>query len=276
MKIYLDVLIITNCIMTMIYLQCISRITHSKIKRSRIVISSLTGGFASLIVAVNAKNFIQSCAVTTVKLTLIGLIVFISFNIKKIKDLAKYIFLYFFIELIFAGISLLLWQITDSKIIYIKNYTVYFDISLVHLVIAAIIIYGIISVYEWLLRQKFSSSEKYKAAYSIGNYEIELPAIADSGNKLCDAFTGLPIVIFYSGELFEHFNLDNESSYPLGGFHITPYSTVSSDGVMPVTSKGTVTITDSKGNVKSLKCCIGIIHNQKNKSRAIFNPCLLQ
>lgn len=83
MKIYLDVLIITNCIMTMIYLQCISRITHSRIKRSRIVISSLTGGIASLIVAVNAKTFIQSCAVTTVKLTLIGLIVFISFNIKK-------------------------------------------------------------------------------------------------------------------------------------------------------------------------------------------------
>lgn len=276
MKIYLDVLIITNCIMTMIYLQCISRITHSKISKARIVISSLTGGVSSLIVAVNAQGFIQSCAVTTVKFILIGLIVFIAFNIRKPKDFAKYIFLYFFMELIFAGVSLLLWQITDSRIIYVKNYTVYFDISLIHLVIAAIVIYGIISIYEWLLRRKFNTLEKYKAKYLIGNYEIELPAIADSGNKLCDVFTGMPIVIFYSGELFEHFNLDEERSYPLGSFHITPYSTVSGEGVMPVTSKGRVTITDSMGNSKSVKCCIGIIHNGKNKSRAIFNPCLLQ
>ncbi|MDE6149141.1 MAG: sigma-E processing peptidase SpoIIGA [Ruminococcus sp.] len=276
MKIYLDVLIITNCIMTMVYLQCISRITHSKISRVRIVISSLTGGISSLIVAVNTQGFIQSCALTTVKFILIGLIVFIAFNIRKPKDFAKYIFLYFFIELIFAGVSLLLWQITDSRIIYVKNYTIYFDISLIHLVIAAVTIYGIISVYEWLLRRKFNAAEKYKATYSIGNYEIELPAIADSGNKLCDVFTGMPIVIFYSKELFEHFNLDNESSYPLGSFHVTPYSTVVGEGVMPVTSKGSVTITDSSGKTKLLKCCVGIIHNGKNKSRAIFNPCLLQ
>lgn len=276
MKIYLDVLIITNCIMTIVYLQCISRITHTAISKNRMVISSLTGGIASLIVAVNANGFLQSFAVTIVKFLLIALIVFIAFKLKKAKDFAKYIFLYFFIELIFAGISLLLWQITGSRIIYVRNYTVYFDISLIQLVIAAIVIYLIISVYEWILRYKFSPSEKFRATYSIGNYSIELPAIADTGNRLCDAFTGMPIVIFYSGELYEHFNLDNEKLYPLGGFRIAPYSTVSGNSVMPITSKGTVTITDSSGNSKPVKCCVGVIHSGKNKSRAIFNPTLLK
>lgn len=276
MKIYLDVLVITNCILTMIYLRSISRLTHSKITKPRFVLSSLTGGISSLIVAVDSGGFIRSAAVTTVKFLLIGLIVFIAFDLKKTKDFVKYIFLYFFVDLIFAGVSFIIWRTTDSRIIYVKNYTVYFDISLIHLVLAAIIIYGIISVYEWVLRRKFNISEKFKASYSIGNYKIELPALADSGNKLCDAFTGMPIVIFYSSELFDHFNLDNENLYPLGGFRIAPYSTVSGSGVMPVTSKGTVTITDSMDNIKRVKCCVGIIHNGNNKSRAIFNPCLLQ
>lgn len=275
MKIYLDVLIITNCIITMIYLWCISRITHSKISKIRFFFSSITGGVSALIVAVNTKGFIQSAAVTIIKFILIALIVFIAFNIRKPKDFVKYIFLYFFMELIFAGVSLLLWQITDSRIIYVKNYTVYFDISLVHLIASVILIYCIISVYEWILRRKFNTCEKYKAAYSIGNYEIELPAIADSGNKLCDAFTGASIVIFYCNELFEHFNLDNENLYPLGGFRIAPYSTVSGNGFIPVTSKGTVKITDSSGRTKDVRCCVGILRNGNNKSRAIFNPCLL-
>ncbi|MBQ9375822.1 MAG: sigma-E processing peptidase SpoIIGA [Ruminococcus sp.] len=276
MKIYLDVLIITNCITTLVFLSSISRITHRNSSKLRTTLSSLIGGISSLIVVLNPHGFLQSVAITIIKLLLITLIVFIAFNLKSIKALAKYIFLYFFIELVFAGISLLLWQITDSKIIYIKNYTVYFDISLIYLVIATIVIYAIISLYEWLLWIKFNKVEKYKATYTIGNYEIKLPAIADTGNKLYDLFTGTPIVVFCSAELYEHFNLDNVSQYSIAGFRLSPYSTVSGDSVIPITSKGSVTISDSSGNKAPVKCCVGVIHNGKNKSRAIFNPCLLQ
>lgn len=276
MKIYLDVLVITNSILNLVYIKCICKITHSKIKRLRLFISSLVGGISSLLVAVNTDSFLQSFAVTIGKLLLIGVIIIIAFKFVNAKKIIKYIFLYFFIDLIFAGISLLLWQVTDSKIIYIKNYTVYFDISLLHLIVTTIVIYVIITAYEWIFRRKLNADESYRAAYSIGNYEVEIPAIADSGNKLCDSFSGTPVIIFYCNELYEHFNLENENQYTLGGFRVTPFSTISGNGVIPVTSKGNVTITDSSGRKKCVKCCTGVLKNENNKSRAIFNPCLLQ
>ena len=276
LKIYLDVLVITNCILNLIILQCVCKITHTKISHLRLFLSSFIGGISSLLVIVNPNGMIKSIAVTILKILLIGVIIVTAFGLLNAKRFIRYIFLYFFINLIFAGISLLLWQITDSSIIYIKNYTVYFDISLLHLVAAAIIIYIVITVYEWILRRKNNSDENYRAKYSVGNYEIEMPAIADSGNKLCDSFTGTPVVIFYCSELYEHFNLENENQYALGGFRVTPFSTVSGNGVIPITSKGNVVITDSGGNSKCIKCCTGILKNENNKSRAIFNPCLLQ
>lgn len=276
MKIYLDVLIITNCVMTLIFLSCISRLTHSATSRVRLVLSSCIGGIASLIVAVNTNGFFQSVCVTLVKFLLIGLIVFTAFDLRTPARLLKYIFLYFFCELVFAGVSLLIWEMTDSRIIYVKNYTVYFDISLIYLVVATILIYVILSVYEWLRTYRFSAYERYKAVYTIGNYAVELPAVADTGNNLHDAFTGVPIIIFFSAELFEHFNLDCPEKYTLESFRIAPYSTIGGNGILPVTSKGNVTISDSKGNSKQVKCCVGILHSGKDKSRAIFNPCLLQ
>ena len=275
MKIYLDVLIITNAVITLIYLQCICKITHSTISRIRILLSAAVGGISSLIVIVNSGGFIKSALVTAAKLAISGLIVLISFKSHSIKSFFKYIFLYFFIDIVFSGICLAVWNITKSRIIYVKNFTVYFDISLLQMVVAAVIIYGIISIYEWILRRKFNSAEKYKAVYCIGDYQLELPAISDSGNKLCDPFTGMPVVIFSCNELFEHFNLDNEKFYLQGGFRLTPYSTISGESFIPITSKGKVKITDSHNNEKIVKCCIGITRNDKHKAKAIFNPCLL-
>ena len=275
MKIYLDVLIITNAVITMIYIQCICKLTHSRISKIRQFVCSSIGGISSLIVILNSNGFFRSVLITTAKLAVAGLIVLIAFNINSIKAFIKYIFLYFLMNIVFSGVCLLVWNITESKIIYVKNFTVYFNISLLHMVIAAILIYGIISVYEWILRRKFNCSESYRATYSIGEYELELPAISDSGNKLCDPFTGTPIVIFSCNERFEHFNLDNEKLYPQGGFRLAPYSTISGNSFIPITSKGNVKITDSQDNVKLVKCCIGITRNDNQKARAVFNPCLL-
>ena len=132
-----------------------------------------------------------------------------------------------------------------------------------------------ISAYEWILRQKMNVTESYRAIYSIGDYEIELPAIADSGNKLCDTFTDTPVVIFCCSELFDHFNLDNEKLYLQSGFRLTPYTTIKGKSVIPITSKGNVIITDSKNNTKAIECCIGVTRSDNIKAKAIFNPCLL-
>ena len=82
-------------------------------------------------------------------------------------------------------------------------------------------------------------------------------------------------MIFYSNELYEHFipygNTDN-----FNGFRLCPYNTINGNGLLPVTSKGSVTIIDEDKNQKEVRCCVGIAKSKENKSRAIFNPTLLQ
>lgn len=275
LRIYLDILVITNAVITMIYIKCISKITHTYVKNLRLFLGSSLGGIASIIVVMNNSGFLRSALITTAKLAIAGTIVLISFKCRSLKNAIKYMFMYFLMDIIFSGICLIIWETTESSIIFVKNYTVYFNISLLHMIAAVILIYAFISVYEWILRCKMNAAESYKAVYTIGDYEVEIPAIADSGNKLCDTFTGTPVVIFCCSELYEHFNLDNEKLYLQSGFRLTPYTTIKEKSVIPITSKGNVKIIDSRNNIKSIKCCVGITRSDDRKAQAIFNPYIL-
>ena len=81
-------------------------------------------------------------------------------------------------------------------------------------------------------------------------------------------------MVFCSKRLYTAFDLDDENSFAVSGFRLIPYSTADSSGPMPVTLKGKVTIFDSSGEGKEIRCAAGII-NSSGRERAIFNPKLL-
>ena len=68
MKIYLDVLIITNAVITIVYIKCISKITHYDVSRLRAGISSIIGGVASLLVIAQSDSFIKSALIAIIKI----------------------------------------------------------------------------------------------------------------------------------------------------------------------------------------------------------------
>lgn len=57
MKIYIDVLVITNALISLIYLQCISRIVHQKIPALREAAACTFGGAGSLIAMIHTNSF---------------------------------------------------------------------------------------------------------------------------------------------------------------------------------------------------------------------------
>jgi stage II sporulation protein GA (sporulation sigma-E factor processing peptidase) len=274
LKIYLDVLIITNSIVTLIYLQCICRIVHQKIGTKREAAACAAGGIGSLIAMAETSSFIGAFAVTAAKACIITAVILIAFTPGNFADYAKRFFLYILIELIFGGSCFMLVNATHKDILCIRNYTVYFDISLVEIAVCCAFVYILIIVCETVQRKKADSAQKYVACYSVGKYEISMPAIADTGNRLCDSFTGAPVVIFCSDELYKRYNLDRGEQLAFYGFHPVPYSTVNGVGLIYVTSKGSTRIT-SKNLCKDVDCCIGILPEDNCGRRAIFNPCIL-
>ncbi|MBR6336355.1 MAG: sigma-E processing peptidase SpoIIGA [Ruminococcus sp.] len=275
MKIYIDVLIITNICLTAVFIECTARLIHIRPERLRAVIGSAVGGLSSLLAVLYAESFFEGVLLSLVKLLTIILTVYITFKAESVDKLIRYSFIYILVNLLFAGLCLLIWQTGRGRIILINNLTVYLDISLLKLMAASTVCYIALSIYEYIQRKCFRPSKRYHILLRIEKLEYYLPAIADTGNSLTDAFTGKPVVIVVSDELYYHFELDRAEIACEMGFHCIPYSTISGEGLINVTDRASVTVIESGSQQKSIDCAVGIISENGNKARAIFSPELI-
>ncbi len=271
MKIYLDVALITNTVVTMICLEATAAICHKKLGSKRAFIAGSIGGITSLLIVFNTNSYSAALIVTIIKALSFPLIILIAFGYKRLSEVIKTTLIFLATKILYVGIVLILWELSDTKIIYIRNYTIYFNISLLKLTISVILTYAALTVIE-IIKKASASASSFIATYSCGNYQLAVPAVADTGNKLCDCFSNEPVIIFYCDELFYHFGLDSSESLGPGKFRLIPYETINGSGLLPVTFNGKVEITADDKRHTDIRCCIGIKKSNGSKSRAIFNP----
>lgn len=275
MKIYADVLIVTNCLVTLAYLQATAMLTRRSAAGGRLFAGCIFGGMLSLLICADGSSFWGAMAVTAAKAAGVALTLLIGLKFHSVGDFVRCLAVHLAVRAAFMGLMLICWELSDSKRIYVRNYTVYLDISLLRLAAAIIGAYALLWLFEQILRRSRLRSVRYEAVFRSGDYEVRLPAVADTGNRLCDSFTGLPVVIFCCSDMYLHYSLDSPSMGAGSGFRLTPYSTIDGSGLLPVTTKGRVTITDDRGNQRELRCCVGVRPSAESKSRAIFDPELL-
>ncbi len=275
MKIYIDILIITNTIVTLICLEACAKLTHTKIQSKRLFIASSTGGLTSLLMIIPAGRYIFALIITIIKFISYPLITAIAFRNKSIRSLFKKTVVFFVANVIYSVIVLIIWDISDTKIIFLRNYTIYYNISLLKLTIAVILTYLLLTVFEAVKSTAFHKQE-LTAVYSCGGYTVKLPAIADTGNRLHDCFTGSPVVIFFCDDMYYYFGLDNEITAGSEKFRLISYDTISSGGLIAVTYAGELKIYSENSCYSDLNCCIGITRSRGKKPRAILDPEILQ
>ncbi|WP_198021577.1 sigma-E processing peptidase SpoIIGA [Ruminococcus sp. NK3A76] len=274
-KIYLDVLVITNICLTAVFILCTARLTHNRPKKKRMAAGALIGGLSSMLAILYAESFFEGVLLSLIKLGTIFLCVFIVFETKSIDKLIKYSVIYISANLFFAGLCVLLWRTGKGRIIYINTLTIYLDISLGKLMAASTVTYLALSLYEYIQRKSFSPVKRYHILLKIEHLEYFLPAVADTGNSLTDVFTGKPVVIVVSDELYYHFELDREEIACKMGFHCIPYSTINGEGLINVTDRASVTVIDNDKRMKDIDCAVGIVSCGGNRTRAIFSPSLI-
>ena len=255
MKIYIDILLVTNAIMTLIMLEAAGRVCHKVISPLRLLAACSVGGLSSLVMVIDSRGYFTAVLIVVIKLASALFTVLIAFGCKDPWQLLRYFIIYSAVDAVFTGAAVTLWQISGTKVIFFRNLTVYFDISLFKLALACGIAYGLLCLYENITRRCFNRVTKYEAIYENGGYIVKVPAICDSGNRLCD--------------------LDRDEPDPLSGFRLIPCSTVSGEGLIHITAAGSVKIIDDKDRVHNVRCYVGIKPSLNGKSRAIFNPALL-
>lgn len=276
MKIYADVLIVTSCLVEYVYLHTAAALLHRKLRGGRVFAACIFAGLMSLLICADGGTFIGALLITLTKAAGIVITLLIAVKVKGFGDLIRCLSVFLAVRAVYTWLIIVYWEISDTKRIFVRNFTAYFDISLLKLAAALITAYVLLSIVETVKRRVYSKSVNYEAHFHCGDYEVTLPAVADTGNRLCDSFTGLPVMIFCCDDMYLHYSLNDHDCGMRAGFRLTPYSTIDGSGLIHVTSKGNVTITDDSGESFDIRCCIGIKPSDQNRSRAIFDPALLE
>jgi stage II sporulation protein GA (sporulation sigma-E factor processing peptidase) len=276
MKIYADVLIVTSCLVEYVYLHTAAALLHRKLRGGRVFAACLFAGVMSLLICADGGTFTGALVITLTKSAGIVITLLIAVKVRGFGDFIRCLAVFLTVRAVYTGLIIVYWEISDTKRIFVRNFTAYFDISLLKLAAALITAYILLTAAERVKQRFCAKTVLYEANFRCGDYEVTLPAVADTGNRLCDSFTGLPVVIFCCDDMYLHYSLDDPDGGMRAGFRLTPYSTIDGSGLIHVTSKGSVTITDNSGGCCEVRCCVGVKPSCQNRSRAVFDPMLLE
>lgn len=193
MTIYIDVVILENLIMNYIIMYATAIILKKKVKIVRLFISSMLGAIYA-IVSYIFKNPIYS--VTTLKIILSIVMVYIAFKSKTPKELIKQLLIFYMTSFVFGGAALSLIYLIKPQEAQMKNGIFSGEYSLKVVFLGGIVGFSIIIIAFETIKRKISSQDIfYDIEIYIEGAKIETKAMIDTGNMLKEPITNTPVIV---------------------------------------------------------------------------------
>jgi len=165
------------------------------------------------------------------KISFLLTMVFIAFGVKSVKAFFKCCGSFFMTNFAFAGIMLALnITVMPNAAIY-KNGIVYFDIDILTLTVSAVICYAILSIISRFTQSKVPPKSIYPVRIIYEENSVEGKALFDSGNSLCDCFSGKPAIIAEKDFVCKLYGKTELTD--LKNFRLIPFSTIKGSGALP-------------------------------------------
>ncbi len=190
--IYLDVLLILNLFVNYFLFLGTVCFLHRKPKRWRLILGSAIGSLFSLLIFADSINFIL---MTLIKLPLAALLVWIALGYGSRGLYIKTVLTFFGVNFLFGGVMLLIQLAFSPAGMLVNNGMVYFNISALMLVLGTLAAYGVIRLVGYLLDNRVRKKETCRLLIEADGRQVILDGFFDSGNKLMDPISGLPVVV---------------------------------------------------------------------------------
>ncbi len=215
MKIYLDYIFLINFIFDFLLLLSVTIILRRNIKISKIALGSLIGGLSifSLFIKIN------SIQLFLLKIIISILMVITTFGFKNMYYTFKNLLFLYMSSMLLGGALYFL----NIQFSYNHEGLIFYHNGLSINVLALIILSPII-IYTYLKQLKdlkINYSNYYKVDIKYKNKIIKLNAFLDTGNKLYDPITNIPIIVAKEKDFN---NIDT--------FTLIPYSTINGSSVI--------------------------------------------
>lgn len=196
--VYIDVLLAVNLLVNYFLLLLTARLTPAPSKRLRLLLASLLGSFYSLIIF--APRIILP--LDLLLKAAFGLsIAFAAFGIKNKRLFVRAYCVFMVSTFLFGGIFSALYFLTSPNGMLVNNSTVYFDISVLQLVIYTITAYLGMTLVHYIAKRRAPSSLNYRVTVEYGGRAVSLDAVVDTGNSLKEAFSQYPVAVCSAADI---------------------------------------------------------------------------
>lgn len=267
MVVYIDILIILNLYINYFLIRATVLITRRVCSVKRCVLSAFVGALGSLVILLPELPFYL---VVLIKSTLGMLIVFLAFGRQSKAEFAVSVLFFLVVNFTFAGIMLALWTFAAPLGMVWANGTAYFNIPISAIIAFTAAAYLILRLARFLADKRLHCKKICAVTISDKKGAVTLRGLCDTGNELCDVFTGKPVVVCFFDkiaplipcEIIDYY--DGKLSDTL---RIIPCRTVNSQSLVPI-FKADISIEGktADGFVGVTKRVLG------NNIDCIFNP----
>ena len=215
--IYVDIVLLENLCMNYIILFGTAYIIKIKVRHIRIFFASMIGAVYAVL-AYSGIFPIYANLITKIVLSIC--MAYIAFNPKKLKGLIKELIVFYLVSFALGGCAFALLYIVRPQDIFMKNGvyigTYPLKIALLGGITGFIITYVAIKI----VKTRITKNEIiYKAKIEIGNQELEINVLLDTGNMLKDPISGDAVIMVEKNMLYKIVPkelLDNMNKF-LGG-----------------------------------------------------------
>lgn len=272
--VYADVLVFLNLLVNYFLLLAVSKILRKTPKILRLVMSAFLGALSSLYI------FLPQLSIwleVLLKVTVCCVMCITAFGFNGIKAFLKSAALLLGVTAAYGGLMYAIWILFSPNGMVINNSVVYFDISLVHLIVFTVLGYIIFSVLFKIFSKNAVMAKKCEITlFAIGE-KISLTGIVDTGNSIEDVFSKGEIIIcdknviprlFGSEEIRGNTALKNR-------YRLLPCSTVSGVDVLEGIRCDRAEVKCGNSVVTLDKPIIAISKTPINDGEAIINPKIL-
>ncbi len=238
MIIYVDVLLVTNFLISYFLLIGSALLMGYTYNRKRILIASIIGSFFCLYILVQNDNKMLDFLI---KLASLLVCVFIAYGMKNKRSFIFQSICYVFLNMMMTGIAVMMSY--KSSVVLQKNMFFYFDISPVLLVLSSCVIYLLILIFQ-SIKERVSPKEQYDIDIYFKNFVIEkIPSFYDTGFKIKDVIANKDIVLVSLDKvkdkiplkIFEAIKSYFDGEYKISDVIIIPifYNSVKGGGMLP-------------------------------------------
>lgn len=200
MTVYIDIILLENLCMNYIILFATAYIMKIKISHIRIIVSSSIGAVYSIMLYMQILPIYSSIFM---KIILSVVMVYISYAPKSVKIAIKQLIIFYLISFAFGGCAFALLYFVKPQDIFIKNGVYIGTYPLKIALLGGIVGFVITYIAFKIIKNKATKEEMiYKLKIKINDKTVEVNALLDTGNKLKDPITLVPVIVIEKQKLY--------------------------------------------------------------------------